>query len=281
MNDFLLGGITIRYSRVRKFSRRGRHLITVIKLMAAWYLLIGISALLTGNTNALFTDTERISAQISAGIWQSSLSLTDEETKEHVLSATVINIGADMEDPGYYEVLHTNLEDPENNETLMQGEIPILAMNDSFQLEFEAQINGIYQFKVYLEDGGLNAKWSQPLEVSVFEESVTPEEETEKEETDGENEEKKTEETGNSETPQAPETPIKDVGDQEGGSEEEPAESGEQNEPIDPIDESQEQDSPKDDTSSEPAEETQVVTEPPPAESSESDNNQVETQEGD
>lgn len=278
MNKFLLGGIPIRYSRVRKFSRKGRHLIILIKVLAAWYLVIGISALLIGNTNAFFMDTEKLSTDMKAGIWQSSLVITSASGAGSSLSATVTNVGADMKTPGYYEVYYSNPEDSGETVSVMMGNIPALMMNESTQLQYEAQENGVYQFKVYLEGEEGNAKWSGHFEVDAFEESEKPAEETE-EEAPGENGETPPGETpGETENPEVPEEEQDDqTGETEEPAQPEPADPIEPEPPADSKDESSEPDSPEGNSNGEQGE--PVVTEPQDPVTTEPQNNQ-ETQEG-
>lgn len=276
MNKFLIGGIPIRYSRVRKFSRKGRHLIILIKVLAAWYLVIGISALLIGNTNAFYMDSEKLATDIKAGIWQSSLVITDAQAAGSSLTATVTNVGADMKTPGYYEVYFSNPEDSGETVSVMVGDIPALMMNESTQLQYEAQENGVYLFKVYLEGEEGNAKWSGQFNVDAFEESEKPAEETGEEENNAENGETPPGETEN------PEAPNEGKDDQTGETEEpaqpeQPADPSEPNPPADPNDDSSETDSPEGDSNSEQGE--PVVTDPQGPVTSEPQNKQ-ETQEG-
>ncbi len=61
------GGITIRYSRLRKFGQKNKLLWMSAKIVAVWYLLLGMSVSLTGQTNAYFSDTTGITVTIQMG----------------------------------------------------------------------------------------------------------------------------------------------------------------------------------------------------------------------
>jgi YqxM protein len=59
-------GRTIRYSRLRKFKKKGRGLLIAAKIVALWYLLILSGSYLTADTGAYFNDIETISETIAA-----------------------------------------------------------------------------------------------------------------------------------------------------------------------------------------------------------------------
>ena len=41
-----------------------------LKLLAAWYLLIAMSAIITGETNAYFSDQKKFEVMMQAGNWE-------------------------------------------------------------------------------------------------------------------------------------------------------------------------------------------------------------------
>lgn len=58
-------GRTIRYSRLRKFKKKGKGLLIAAKIVALWYLLILSGSYLTADTGAYFNDVETISETIA------------------------------------------------------------------------------------------------------------------------------------------------------------------------------------------------------------------------
>lgn len=58
-------GRTIRYSRLKKFKKKGRGLLIAAKILALWYLLILSGSYLTADTGAYFNDVETINGMIN------------------------------------------------------------------------------------------------------------------------------------------------------------------------------------------------------------------------
>ncbi|WP_226086872.1 fibronectin type III domain-containing protein [Mesobacillus sp. S13] len=58
-------GRTIRYTRLRKFKKKGRGLLIAAKILALWYLLVLTGSYLTADTGAYFNDVETISETIT------------------------------------------------------------------------------------------------------------------------------------------------------------------------------------------------------------------------
>lgn len=51
-------------------GKRKKRLWTLTKLMAIWYLFLGIVAAVTGQTNAYYTDVELVNQEIQIGTWE-------------------------------------------------------------------------------------------------------------------------------------------------------------------------------------------------------------------
>ncbi|WP_059170870.1 fibronectin type III domain-containing protein [Bacillus sp. FJAT-27445] len=59
------GGGPVRFTRMRKFNKKGRKLYFAAKLVAIWYLIILTGSYLTSDTGAYFNDVKSISGTIS------------------------------------------------------------------------------------------------------------------------------------------------------------------------------------------------------------------------
>ncbi|MGM0972349.1 MAG: amyloid fiber anchoring/assembly protein TapA [Bacillota bacterium] len=166
----------MRYTRLKKFGKKNRVLWISIKLFGVWYLLIGGYAAIAGQTNAYFTDSEAITGEMKAGIWQSALKIDKTSIQDGNISASITNVGADMESLGQYEVYYIETGDPQSGLEVSNGTFQKLKTNDFAELKFSPQANGFYKFKVYLENEEGNAVWSDSIEVVTIETEELPEE---------------------------------------------------------------------------------------------------------
>jgi predicted ribosomally synthesized peptide with SipW-like signal peptide len=73
-------GRTIRYSRLRKFKKKGNGLLIAAKIVALWYLLILSGSYLTADTGAYFNDVETISNSLATA---ENYCADEEWAKEH------------------------------------------------------------------------------------------------------------------------------------------------------------------------------------------------------
>ncbi len=173
-NISLRGGFNIRYTRLKKFEKKNRLLRISIKLFAVWYLLIGGYAAITGQTNAYFTDSETIPGEVKAGIWQSALKFDKTSIQDGNISASITNVGADMESLGQYEVYYIETGDPQSGLEVSNGTFQKLKTNDFAELNLSPQRNGFYKFKVFLENEEGNVVWSDSIELTSIKTEEPP-----------------------------------------------------------------------------------------------------------
>ena len=82
------------------------------KVVAVWYLLLGMSVSLTGQTNAYFTDTTGITETIQAGTWETEDDAEEEQGQEELETTEELDEPEIMED----------LIEPEKKEDLADAE---------------------------------------------------------------------------------------------------------------------------------------------------------------
>ncbi|UOE57751.1 amyloid fiber anchoring/assembly protein TapA [Cytobacillus oceanisediminis] len=213
----------MRYKRIRKFGKKNKILLLVFKFVAAWYLLIGMSATLTGQTNAYFSDRDTVTGTIQAGTWEteepgcskgekhgewdcSSLKFIGQKYDGQKIYATIQNTGSDMKSAGRYEIYYSENDNAKKGESI-EGVIAFdpIKEGQKVELSFIPQQSGSYMFKAYQhkDHPGNGELWSEEIIVTLEsgEASNVEEEKTEQkadvtEETAKEQVNNKTEETG-------------------------------------------------------------------------------------
>ncbi|WP_436376848.1 amyloid fiber anchoring/assembly protein TapA [Cytobacillus sp. BC1816] len=213
----------MRYKRTRKFGKKNKILLLAFKFVAAWYLLIGMSATLTGQTNAYFSDRDAVTGIIQAGTWEteepgcskgekhgewdcSSLKFIGQKYDGQKVYATIQNTGSDMKSAGRYEIYYSENDNAKKGESIA-GVIAFDPIKESqkVELSFIPQKSGSYMFKAYQhkDHPGNGELWSEEIKVTLEsgEASIVEEEKTEQkadvtEEAAKEQVSNKTEETG-------------------------------------------------------------------------------------
>ncbi|WP_082139007.1 amyloid fiber anchoring/assembly protein TapA [Cytobacillus firmus] len=213
----------MRYKRIRKFGKKNKILLFAFKFVAAWYLLIGMSATLTGQTNAYFSDRDTVTGTIQAGTWEteepgcskgekhgewdcSSLEFIVQKYDGQKIYATIQNTGSDMKTNGTYEIYYNKNGDPKKGKSV-GGVLTFDPIKEGKKIEvsFIPQQSGSYMFKAYQhkDHPGNGELWSEEIKVTLEsdEASNVEEEKTEQkadvtEETAKEQVNNKTEETG-------------------------------------------------------------------------------------
>ncbi|UYG97872.1 amyloid fiber anchoring/assembly protein TapA [Cytobacillus firmus] len=208
---------------MRKFGKKNKILLLAFKFVAAWYLLIGMSATLTGQTNAYFSDRDTVTGTIQAGTWEteepgcskgekhgewdcSSLKFIVQKYDGQKIYATIQNTGSDMKTNGTYEIYYNKNGDPKKGKSV-GGVLTFDPIKEGKKIEvsFIPQQNGSYMFKAYQhkDHPGNGELWSEEIKVTLEsgEASNVEEEKTEEkadvtEETAKEQVNNKTEETG-------------------------------------------------------------------------------------
>ncbi|WP_312027243.1 amyloid fiber anchoring/assembly protein TapA [Cytobacillus firmus] len=208
---------------MRKFGKKNKILLLAFKFVAAWYLLIGMSATLTGQTNAYFSDRDTVTGTIQAGTWEteepgcskgekhgewdcSSLKFIGQKYDGQKIYATIQNTGSDMKSAGRYEIYYSEKGNAKKGESIT-GVIAFdpIKEGQKVELSFIPQQSGSYMFKAYQhkDHPGNGELWSEEIKVSLEsdEASTVEEEKTEQkaevtEETAKEQVRNKTEETG-------------------------------------------------------------------------------------
>ncbi|MCU1807647.1 amyloid fiber anchoring/assembly protein TapA [Cytobacillus firmus] len=208
---------------MRKFGKKNKILLLAFKFVAAWYLLIGMSATLTGQTNAYFSDRDTVTGTIQAGTWEteepgcskgekhgewdcSSLKFIGQKYDGQKIYATIQNTGSDMKSNGTYEIYYNKNGDPKIGKSV-GGVLTFDPIKEGKKIEvsFIPQQSGSYMFKAYQhkDHPGSGELWSEEIKVTLEsdEASNVEEEKTEQkadvtEETAKEQVNNKTEETG-------------------------------------------------------------------------------------
>ncbi|USK47034.1 amyloid fiber anchoring/assembly protein TapA [Cytobacillus oceanisediminis] len=208
---------------MRKFGKKNKILLLAFKFVAAWYLLIGMSATLTGQTNAYFSDRDTVTGTIQAGTWEteepgcskgekhgewdcSSLKFVGQKYDGQKIYATIQNTGSDMKTNGTYEIYYIEKGNPKKGKPV--GEVLTFAPikeGKIIEVSFIPQQSGSYMFKAYQhkDHPGNGELWSEAITVSIdagetdnVEEEKTEQKADVTEETAKEQVSNKTEETG-------------------------------------------------------------------------------------
>ncbi len=158
-----------------------------VKFLAAWYLLIGMSATLTGQTNAYFSDRDTVTGTIQAGTWEteepgcskggnhgewdcSSLKFVGQKIEGKIIYATIQNTGSDMETNGKYEIYYSEEGSPKEG-TSVGGVLtfPPIKEGEKIELSFSPQQSGSYMFKAYQhkDHPGKGELWSKEIKVDL------------------------------------------------------------------------------------------------------------------
>jgi TasA anchoring/assembly protein len=193
---------------LRKFGKKNKVLWLTVKFFAAMYLLIGMSAAISGNTNAFLNDSTSASGVFKAGTWEteeagcsenhghddcSKLKIIKEGMEGKLIYAIIENTGADMRKDGTFEVYYIEKGNPENGKIVSNAlSYSPIKKGESFKLTFEPKQSGIYKFKSYDVDHpgrGVREIWSGKIEVKksskiVEKESNVTEQEPKNEKTD-------------------------------------------------------------------------------------------------
>jgi len=178
----------IRYGRLRKFRNKNKFLFLFIKFLAVWYLFIGISTILSGQTNAYFSDQDRVNGIIQAGEWEtesscaengkhgdwdcSSLKFIGSKFDGEKISATIENTGEDMKSGGKYEIYYSEKGNPKQGERLVRTlTFKALKNGEKLELTFTPELNGVYMFKAYQHEDhpGGGELWSGEINVKLAE----------------------------------------------------------------------------------------------------------------
>lgn len=207
-----------------------------MKMMAVWYLLLGISSIFKGETNAYFSDREMINGVIRAGTWENSAGCSNNEKHgnwdcsslkfkkdvgitDQTIYATIVNNGSDMESEGRYAVYYNEKGNPKKGEMLTE----ILTFNalkkgESIILTFTPERNGVYMFKALQHEDhpGKGELWSKEIKVN-FRSALSNEEEFDE---DSNSDLERNEETEEADIPIEEEIEIEDKGDLEKENEE-------------------------------------------------------------
>lgn len=160
----------------------------MLKFLAVWYLLIGISSTITGQTGAYFSDSNSVSGTIKAGIWEtqensgcsddkthgdwdcSSLKFTNSKFDGQFIIATIKNTGSDMKASGKYEIYYSENENPKKGQKLSETiSFKALKKGEEFTLTFTPELSGKYKFKAYQhkDHPGGGELWSDEIIVSM------------------------------------------------------------------------------------------------------------------
>jgi YqxM protein len=183
----------------------------LIKFLAVWYLLIGISSTITGQTGAYFSDSNSVSGTIKAGIWEtqkkngcsdgekhgdwdcSSLKFTSSEFDGQSIIATIQNTGSDMKASGRYEIFYSENENPKKAQKLSETiSFKALKKDEEITLTFTPELNGKYKFKAYQhkDHPGGGELWGDEIIVSINKGSQ-PANDEKKDETEDQTEQEK------------------------------------------------------------------------------------------
>lgn len=183
-------------------------LILLGKIIAIWYLVIFTSSYLISSTGAYFTDSDKVTGEITAGIWEKnneidtvkngSLKFTSknqnlESCKSSTISVQMKNGGKDMEQDLTYEVYYIVSGNPKKGIKISEGIISKLSENQSETLSFEADKPGRYKFKV------LENVWSSTFSIHCSGSNTIDTKDKDRSKKD-----KKTEEGEQEETPKQP-----------------------------------------------------------------------------
>ncbi|WP_368298759.1 amyloid fiber anchoring/assembly protein TapA [Cytobacillus firmus] len=183
---------------MRKFGKKNKILLLSFKFVAAWYLLIGMSATLTGQTNAYFSDRDTVTGTIQAGTWEteepgcskgekhgewdcSSLKFIGQKYDGQKIYATIQNTGSDMKTNGTYEIYYNEKGNPKEGKSV-GGVLTFAPIKEGkiIEVSFTPQQSGSYMFKAYQhkDHPGNVELWSEEIKVSLeSDETSTVEEE--------------------------------------------------------------------------------------------------------
>lgn len=171
---------------MRKFGKKNKVLWQTVKFFAAMYLLICMSAAISGNTNAFLNDSTLASSVFKAGTWEtevagcsenhghddcSKLKIIKEGMEGKLIYAIIENTGADMRKDGTFEVYYIEKGNPENGKIVSEAlSYSSIKKGETFKLTFEPKQSGFYKFKSSDVDHpgkGVREIWSGKIEVMI------------------------------------------------------------------------------------------------------------------
>lgn len=171
--------MNIRYSRIKRLGRKNRRLRIAAQVVATWYIAFFAVGYLSSNTGAYFSDQVEVTGTIQAGIWDDwTLDFTNKGNQNEnefscpkdpfVISTIIKNIGTTaMANISTYELYYIENGNPQQNGTkVSQGEIPVLAANQEFQVTNQVASEGFYMFKAYSKSDQQTAIWSEKIKVN-------------------------------------------------------------------------------------------------------------------
>ncbi|GAA0466973.1 amyloid fiber anchoring/assembly protein TapA [Alkalibacillus silvisoli] len=153
-----------RYTRTAKYRKKHYKPKWLIQVVIICYAFSMSASLLTSETSAYFSHQSETSVSIStAENWwdQSELVFIGNNTQNikkcapHEISVEIKNEGSDMADTSEFEVYYVENGNPSNpqGEKIDEGEIPIIEENETIELTYLAEDNGVYKFKAFQREG--------------------------------------------------------------------------------------------------------------------------------
>jgi YqxM protein len=148
----------IRYTRVKKFSKKSFGLMILVQILTIFYTIVVGTAFLTSNTEAYFNDNSEVTGIIQAGFWEnewdkSSLKFPSgndqlfESCEPNEISVQISNTGSNMKGPSQYEVYYISKGNPMKGVKIGEGIIDPIQANQSATLKFTATKPGNYKFR--------------------------------------------------------------------------------------------------------------------------------------
>ncbi|WAA10003.1 amyloid fiber anchoring/assembly protein TapA [Fervidibacillus albus] len=154
----------------QSMRRRKKSLVVIFQIFVICYGSIYILMKLTSATKAIFTEREESAFTVQTGSWWEKSQLqfigTNFENIEGCppveIIAQIKNIGYSMMGAASFEVYYSKEGDPkQNGEKIAEGIVDALEANETSQISFQAQDEGIYKFKVNQRSGFNDPQWKE------------------------------------------------------------------------------------------------------------------------
>ncbi|MBM6619060.1 amyloid fiber anchoring/assembly protein TapA [Bacillus suaedaesalsae] len=156
------GGILIRYTRMRRFRRKGKKLLILFRVLAIWYVSILTLSYATSDTGAYFNDIERIKNHLHVS-WDPGAPPDNDEWDKSSLSfdssvvevngcevmTTIFNSGETMSFSTWkYYLYKVDNNGIQIGEPVATGNVPNISEKSWGVIKENVTENGLYKFFV-------------------------------------------------------------------------------------------------------------------------------------
>ncbi|MBU9712107.1 amyloid fiber anchoring/assembly protein TapA [Evansella tamaricis] len=151
----------MRSSRLSKYREKYKGLKFTTKILAICYVLLISITLITASTLAYFSNGTDMNISISsADYWWDKSDLEFIGSNQNIKACAPIEISVELKNNGFsmtgeteYEVYFVANGNPENGDLVAEGTVGIINADETVELTYDAENDGVYKFKAYQREG--------------------------------------------------------------------------------------------------------------------------------